>query len=78
MSRAIAAADTFADWTIRLYEDVILIRSFWRLLRAVRDPSPMMRVKLTTAQAMLSALRAEENARIMRAPTGTCAERGRQ
>lgn len=74
MSRATDAADAFADWTIRLCEDAVLVRTLWRLLRRVRDPSPIMRIKLATAQAMLAALRAEENARIMRAPAGTNGE----
>lgn len=67
MSPGAAAGEVAADWTIRLFEtigrlrdDITLIRTFWRLLRAARDPSPIIRVKLATAQALLAALRAEE------------------
>jgi len=49
MSRAGDAGAACATWTIRLFEDVTLVRSMWRLLRAARDPSPFMRVKLASA-----------------------------
>lgn len=63
MSRAIQAADAVADWIIRLMEDVALMRSMWLLIRNARDPSPIARVKLATAQGMIAALRAEEKLR---------------
>jgi len=76
MSRAGDAGAACATWTIRLFEDVTLVRSMWRLLRAARDPSPFMRVKLASAQAMVAALMVEDgpahNARPDGGESGTC------